>query len=49
MLQFFEYLIRGVPCDELKVKVLPKIADLDPFQAFTKLAKVCTSNSFDPL
>ena len=45
MFEFFEYLICGAPCEELKVKALPKIADLDPFQAFTQLAKVCTVDS----
>ena len=45
MFEFFEYLIHGAPCEELKVKVIPKIANLDPFQAFTHLAKVCTADS----
>ena len=45
MFEFFDYLIYGVPCDELKVKAIPKIADLDPFQAFTQFAKVCTTDS----
>ncbi|XP_065914696.1 protein NLRC5-like isoform X2 [Dysidea avara] len=45
MYNFFEYLIHGTPCEELKVKVVPKIADLDPLQAFTQLAKICTTDS----
>ena len=45
MYEFFEYLIQGAPCEELKVKILPKVTDLDPFQAFTKLANICTADS----
>ena len=45
MFEFFEYLIYGTPCEELKVKAIPKIADLGPLEAFTQLAKVCTEDS----
>ncbi|XP_065894204.1 NACHT, LRR and PYD domains-containing protein 3-like [Dysidea avara] len=45
MYNFFEYLVHGTPCEELKVKAVPKIADLDPLQAFTQLAKICTTES----
>ena len=42
MFEIFEYLIHGTPCEELKVKALPMITDVDPFQAFTHLVKICT-------
>jgi len=45
MFEIFEYVIHGTPCEELKVKVIPKITDLDPFQAFTELVKICTAYS----
>ena len=43
--KFFEYSIHGTPCEELKLKANPKIADLDPVQAFIQLAKLCTTDS----
>ena len=45
MFEFFEYMIHGAPCEELRVKALPKIADLDPFEAFTQLTNICTVDS----
>jgi len=45
MFEFFEYMIHGAPCEELRVKALPKIADLDPFEAFTRLTNICTTDS----
>ena len=45
MFEFFEYLIHGTPCEELQFKAVPSIVDLDPFQAFTQLAKICTTDS----
>ena len=45
MFEFFEYLIHGAPCEELKLKVIPKLANLDPFQAFTQLVNICTDDS----
>ena len=44
MLAFFEYLIHGVPCEQLKAKIMPKIADLSPLQAFAQLVKICSND-----
>ena len=46
MLEFFAYLIYGMPCKEMKHKTMPKIVNLDPIQAFIQTVKICTDGSY---
>ena len=41
MTEFFEYLIYGIPCKEIKNKSMPKVVSLDPIQAFIQMVNIC--------
>ena len=43
--EYFAYSIYGMPCEEIKSKLPPKLADLDPIQAFIQMVDICTSDS----